>query len=767
MTNQLFRRVTTHLRHTLDVADLGGLPDGDLLARFREHRDRAALEAIVRRHGPRVLAACRGVLRDQADAEDAFQATFVILLQRAPTIKNGRALGPWLSGVAHRVALRAHVERARRVRIEARSPAKREHELDLSWPEACTILHEELDRLPEPHRYPLILCYLQGLTRDEAATELGRTVASVKKSLERGRDVLRRRLKKRGVTLSAGLLAAVAGPAIGLSPGLVQAAVGSVTTPTPSIAALARATAPTLPWKAAGACLAASILVVGVALGFPKGEEPAKTPAAKAKPAAKAEKLPDVIAYAGTVTGPDGKPVKGAKLWLTLHGEDKLRPMGESGADGKFAFELKRSELTPESYYETRRELWSVGTVLAQAPGKAVGWGHASVSPGYDIPVQLLADDTPVDGRVRNLEGRPVVGATVRVVGLYRPKGIDVELFYDDVKAGKLSQQLLYDHLINFIGDDVKDGKLNPLYPPVTTGKDGTFTFKGLGKERVTLLRIEGEGIETEDVLVMTRPGETVLARPPAPPRGEAQFVGLRILDGRYTVHGSRFDHAAAPSRPIAGVVRDVDTGKPVAGAVITLQTIGGDSLTLPVRLRAKADAEGRYALSGAPVRKRCTLRVEGPADQPYLTASVDVPNPAGGGPIAVDAKLKRGIWATVQVIDKTDKTAVGAEIDYFVMADNPHLKGVPDIRLVRSRRARVDDLSHRIAVLPGPGILAARVTSLQHPYVSLVSPRAVPIATLPYPFRRQDYMGHVKIDPAADAKEVKCEIGLTRGTDE
>src|SRR5262245_40123778 len=81
MTTQQFRQVTTHLRHCLDVADLGALPDAELLARFRDHRDRAALEAIVRRHGPRVLAACRGVLRDRADAEDAFQATFVILLR--------------------------------------------------------------------------------------------------------------------------------------------------------------------------------------------------------------------------------------------------------------------------------------------------------------------------------------------------------------------------------------------------------------------------------------------------------------------------------------------------------------------------------------------------------------------------------------------------------------------------------------------------------------------------------------------------------------
>src|SRR5262249_56663914 len=108
-----------------------------------------------------------------------------------------------------------------------------------------------------------------------------------------------------------------------------------------------------------------SDVAVGVALGVPGGhkpdDSPAKCPAAKAKPSPKEDTLPDVIAYAGTVTAPEGKPVKGAKLWLTLPGETKLGAVGESGADGKFSFELKHSELTPECYYENGRDLWSTG----------------------------------------------------------------------------------------------------------------------------------------------------------------------------------------------------------------------------------------------------------------------------------------------------------------------------------------------------------------------------------------------------------------------
>ena len=121
-----------------------------------------------------------------------------------------------------------------------------------------------------------------------------------------------------------------------------------------------------------------------------------------------------------------------------------------------------------------------------------VGWGHASVTPGYDMKVEI-PEDVPIEGRVRNLEGQPVAGATVRVISLFRPKGKDLDDFYQNVKAGNLNKQLMFDHLNTFLGDHLADGKLEKHYPPVTTGKDGTFTLKGIGKERMALLRIEGD----------------------------------------------------------------------------------------------------------------------------------------------------------------------------------------------------------------------------------------------------------------------------------
>ena len=210
MTAAPLPHLVRSLRRTLDATNAAALSDDDLLARFRESRDPAAFEAIVRRHGPRVFAACRRVLTDPADAEDAFQATFVVFMRRPGAVRGGQALSAWLFAVAHRVALQARAVRKRRERLEAKSPARRETVSDWSWREACAVLHEELDRLPDATRLPLILCYLEGASRDEAAQQLGRTLNSVKKSLEKGRETLRKKLARRGVTLSAGLLVAIA-----------------------------------------------------------------------------------------------------------------------------------------------------------------------------------------------------------------------------------------------------------------------------------------------------------------------------------------------------------------------------------------------------------------------------------------------------------------------------------------------------------------------------------------------------------------------------
>jgi RNA polymerase sigma factor (sigma-70 family) len=198
-----------HFRRQIAVHEAGAQTDRDLLRHFAHARDENAFTTLVRRHGPMVLGVCRRVLRDPADADDAFQATFLVLARKAGAIGQPERLGNWLYGVATRVARKAHANAMRRRARQQSLPDVPDNHGDTKAdrPELYLALDDELRRLPNKFRAPLVLCYLQGLTREEAATRLGRSAGAVKGMLERGRELLRSRLTRRGVTLSAGVLA--------------------------------------------------------------------------------------------------------------------------------------------------------------------------------------------------------------------------------------------------------------------------------------------------------------------------------------------------------------------------------------------------------------------------------------------------------------------------------------------------------------------------------------------------------------------------------
>jgi cytochrome c peroxidase len=203
---QLIRRV---------VKDERGrqLSDPLLLRQFCEQRDEAAFATLLYRHGPMVLAVCRSVLAQEADAEDAFQATFLILARKATSIRKAASVGSWLHGVAHRIALKARAQAHRREKNEARVPARLvDTPDDLAWREVQQLVHEELLGMAERYRGPLVACYLQGQTQEEAAAQLGVAVSTLKERMERGRVLLRARLLRRGLGAGA-VLAAAAWPA--------------------------------------------------------------------------------------------------------------------------------------------------------------------------------------------------------------------------------------------------------------------------------------------------------------------------------------------------------------------------------------------------------------------------------------------------------------------------------------------------------------------------------------------------------------------------
>jgi RNA polymerase sigma factor (sigma-70 family) len=198
--------VIRHLRSAAGGAD--GATDEHLLQRFAHHRDGPAFAALVERHGPMVLGVCRRILRDPQDADDAFQATFLILVHKTGSITRPQALASWLYHTALRTARRAKTRRDHRRNRESvldDLPAAGSTE-DLAWHELRPALDEEVSRLPRKYRDAIVACYFQEQTYAEAAENLGLPAGTVSSRLARARDILRKRLLHRGLTLSAGLL---------------------------------------------------------------------------------------------------------------------------------------------------------------------------------------------------------------------------------------------------------------------------------------------------------------------------------------------------------------------------------------------------------------------------------------------------------------------------------------------------------------------------------------------------------------------------------
>jgi RNA polymerase sigma factor (sigma-70 family) len=221
--------VIQHLRRTVLLRDGAGLTDGQLLEDYTSRRDEAALAALVRRHGPLVWGVCRRVLFNYHDAEDAFQATFLVLVRKAASIVPRGMVANWLYGVAHQTALKARATAAKRKGRERQvtempEPAVAEQDL---WRDLQPLLDEELSRLPDKYRAVIVLCDLEGKTRKEAARQLGVPEGTVGGWLGRARATLAKRLAQRGVVLSGGALAAVLSQEMA-SAGVPTSAVSSV-----------------------------------------------------------------------------------------------------------------------------------------------------------------------------------------------------------------------------------------------------------------------------------------------------------------------------------------------------------------------------------------------------------------------------------------------------------------------------------------------------------------------------------------------------------
>src|SRR5262245_23811070 len=332
--------VLTRLRHEAAPRHAAERSDAQLLQDYRHANDQSAFTTLVKRHGPMVLGVCRRLLHDPHDAEDAFQAVFLVLARSAGSIRKGEALSSWLHGVCYRVAMRAKRDAARRRKHEGRAqPRANPAGWESAWRELQVVLDEEVEQLAPVYRAAFVLCCLDGLSIQAAAKRLGVNENTLFSRLARARKQLRERLAGRGISLSA-VLAALAVSGVGraavpaaLARTAVQAswlgAVDAVTGFSAKALLLAEGVTRTMiPNKYK---LASVLLLTLCALGTGLGVLARPAPADKEPLPAKADRkasdtapqtakpIEGTAAYGGRVLGPDGNPVAGAKLYALYY----------------------------------------------------------------------------------------------------------------------------------------------------------------------------------------------------------------------------------------------------------------------------------------------------------------------------------------------------------------------------------------------------------------------------------------------------------------
>jgi hypothetical protein len=281
----------------------------------------------------------------------------------------------------------------------------------------------------------------------------------------------------------------------------------------------------------------------------------------------------------------------------------------------------------------------------------------------------------------------------------------------------------------------------------------------GIGRERVVSLWIEGPTIATEfaDIHARTRPGPTYQL---PMHRNQPEF-------GSSVYYGATFEHAAAPTRPIEGTVRDKDTGRPIAGVSIRSDRFAGIEIMGRDHVRTTSGADGRYRLVGMPTGSGNRITANpGPA-QPYLGAGADVPGGAGPEPVTVDFALQRGLTIRGKVTDKATGRPVPAFVEYFVFVDNPNRDKARALHL-RPVQTRPDG-SFELEGLPGRGLVAARAAKDDY-VVGLGADRIAGLVeggrfrTDPHICEPQQYHAIVAIDPAENARSLTCDLALDPG---
>jgi RNA polymerase sigma factor (sigma-70 family) len=756
----------TTLRHLRDLFSGGtavGLTDGQLLTRYAADRDGPAFAALVARHGPMVAATCRALLRNEHDVEDAFQATFLVLARKAGSLRVGDALGGWLHRVAYRAAVEASVQAKKRRRREAEASTMANAHAACPGldPEIAAIVHEEVDRLPEGLRLPVVLCDLEGLTYEQAASRLYWTEPTLRHRLVKARDRLRDRLSRRGVTGAAlGFVIAASEATASVPSAWAESAVAAATGGAGSMASavLTRIILRNMLVTKLKLAVTAGLVAVGIAsagiLGIgavrPDEPRPAMIPQAAAAKLPTAEDAPQAapgapVEVRGRVISPDGKPVQGAIL-RTAYLDPYEPTEAVSGPDGRFLMRVPRAGRNSSALLNGYDAFpW----VVASAPGFGPGWvpGAFKAAASGELTVRLVEDGPPIEGRIVDLEGRPVSGARVKAGPLFFSSSGDLNAWLAQIKE-RGSRGPLWDL-----------EQLPMAVASATTGPDGGFRLTGIGRERVALLNISGPSIATAEVYAMSRDGDAVRTR---------DQTGMTA--NPLVIHARRFQYAVAPTKTVEGVVRDKDTGRPIAGLTLHAAVYDAQVLALTQGIAATTDAQGRYRLTGLPKAPAYRLVAEQAEGKPYLRTSFRVParSPALE-PVTFDVALKHGVLIRGRVTDKATGGPAPGYINAFTFRDNPAIKEFPgydaynDVAYISIH----NDGRYEVVGLPGRNIIACR--SEMRRYRGAVGvekirgydPQRMSLDTLPLNCYVNNYhvLAEIDVDPKAESATLDLQL--------
>jgi RNA polymerase sigma factor (sigma-70 family) len=699
MTRGPLNPLVSHLRKLVGASAASEQSDAELLRRFVHEQDEASFAALVERHGRLVWSVCRNLLAQEQDAEDAFQATLLVLSRKAGSIRQGRSVASWLYGVAYRTALKARTTIARRQKHEQRAEARPSPDpvSEAALRELQAILNEEVQRLPEKYRAPFILCCLESKSKAEASQELGWPEGTVSSRVSGARQRLQQRLARRGIELSAALCAvalterAASAASATLAAGAVKAALvfaSGRSLAAGLVTARAIAIAQAVLWAEAASRLKLFLVLVlvltltgGAAAWWqhppdqPRGDDAGRPPAdvAVEGPRRGPEDRPADAGKPGPAAGParvfagqvldarTGQPRPGARVSLLGFPRQlglanaSQEVLGEARTDQEGRFRVAVPSAVAESHFGFR--------IAAAGDGKGLDWDQLPDDGApQNIALRLLPAHT-VRGRLVDARGRPAAGVAVHLAGLaMRPKK-SVQLPGPGERGSELA-------------------------PAGTTDAQGGFEVQGAAPSCEVQLLVQDDRFAPQLLLLTTTAGDLTDAGT------------LRL----------------APRRTLEGTVVSRDTGRPLAGVYVTASSVGRQYAESQRLVDAHTDADGKFRLAPFP-GQAVTLLAYPPAGLPYLVGGPQYVAWPDDNPRQVRVTLQPGVLLEGRVTEKgSGKPVAGATIHFL-----PRVLGHPIIWRQRVGETKIawekgytasgPDGRFVLVGLPGPGHLVVKAT--------------------------------------------------------